>query len=320
MTKITSYDITNHQGDSISIANFGARLISWHTRVADEVRNIVLGYSKLEDYLTDPFFMGAIVGPYANRIANARCEMDGKETTLSANEGKHQLHGGDQALANQFWLCSHHDENSLTLTCKLKDRFNGYPGDLNFKVIYTILQSSELNITLEVDSEKLTIAGPTAHPYFNLNKEQKSAEHSLKLNSEYYTPIDSNGIPVGKISSVKDTNYDFLSLRKISSFCDGQTLDDNFVIALTDTTTEPACLQHATLMSADQKLTLHASSNYPSLQVYTGKYLREPFLPNQGVCLEPQFTPDSPNQSIFPFHFTSPNQVLSTVIIYKLTK
>lgn len=320
MTKITSYDITNHQGDSISIANFGARLISWHTRVADEVRNIVLGYSKLEDYLTDPFFMGAIVGPYANRIANARCEMDGKETTLSANEGKHQLHGGDQALANQFWLCSHHDENSLTLTCKLKDSFNGYPGDLNFKVVYTILQSSELNITLEVDSEKPTIAGPTAHPYFNLNKEQKSPEHSLKLNSEHYTPVDRSGIPIGEIKSVKGTNYDFYSLKEISSSCEGQTLDDNFVIALTDTSTEPAIFQHATLVSADQKLTLHASSNYPALQVYTGQYLREPFLPNQGVCLEPQFTPDSPNQTIFPFHFTTPNQSLSTVIIYKLTK
>lgn len=320
MTKIISYKIANHQGDSISIANFGARLISWHTRVADEVRNIVLGYSKLEDYLTDPFFMGAIVGPYANRIANARCEMDGKETTLSANEGKHQLHGGDNALANQFWQCSHHDENSLTLTCKLKDNFNGYPGDLNFKVKYEILQSSELSITIEVDSEKLTIAGPTAHPYFNLNKEQKSSEHSLKLISEHYTPVDSTGIPVGKIAPVKGTNYDFLSLRKISSSCNGQNLDDNFVIALTDTTTEPTSFHHATLVSADQKLSLHASSNYPALQVYTGKYLREPFLLNQGVCLEPQFTPDSPNQKIFPFHFTSPNQVLSTVIIYKLTK
>jgi|LLEJ01.1.fsa_nt_gi aldose 1-epimerase len=320
MTKITSYKITNHQGDSISIVNFGARLISWHTKVADEVRNIVLGYSKLEDYLSDPFFMGAIVGPYANRIAYARCEVDGKEITLSANEGQHQLHGGDNALANQFWLCSHHDENSLTLTCKLKDSFNGYPGDINVKVIYKVLQSSELSITLEVDSEKLTIAGPTAHPYFNLNKEQKSPEHSLKLNSEYYTPVDRNGIPIGEIKSVKGTSYDFLSLRGISSSCEGKILDDNFVIALTDTTTKQVSLQHATLVSEDKKLTLHAYSNYPAIQVYTGQYLKEPFLPNQGVCLEPQFTPDSPNQTIFPFHFTTPNQSLSTVIIYKLTK
>lgn len=325
MTQIKTYDISNQRGDTLSIINFGARLISWHTRVNNEIRNIVLGYETLEDYLIDPSYLGAIVGPFANRIGGARCSISGKEISLTPNEGDNQLHGGDNALAHQFWLCQKHSANSLTLTCELKDGFNGYPGDINVAVIYEITNTSELTISIKVNTDKVTIAGPTAHPYFNLNKGNGSTEHrlkkhELKIFSDHYTPINNAGIPLGEIKEVEGTEYDFRTSRFISCAANSKPLDNNFLTSLTDTTVVQKCSQQATLISDDKQLTLHASSNYPAIQVYTGQHLQAPFVKNQGVCLEPQFCPDSPNQPNFPFHNTAPDTPLSTIIRYKLTK
>lgn len=324
MTKIKTYDISNHQNDRLTIINFGARLTSWHTTVNDEIRNIVLGYKTLEDYLTDPFYMGAIVGPYANRIANARCTVGGKEITLTANEEQNQLHGGENALAHQFWQCSHHDESSVTLTCTLADGFNGYPGSISVEVKYHISPDSELIISIHVESSKFTIVGPTAHPYFNLNKVLdpyvQPKAHNVQIFSDHYTPVNDKGIPTGEIKPVQNTEFDFRYSKEVSSSNNSQQLDHNFLVSLTDTTTDPSCFKLASIESNDKKLTLHASSNYPAVQVYTGMHLAAPFTKNQGICLEPQFSPDSPNQLNFPFHFTSPEQPLHTVISYKLTK
>ena len=320
MTKIKTYDIANHHGDTLTIINFGARLTRWQTKVNDEIRNIVLGYKELEDYLTDQSFLGAIVGPFANRIAGARCNISGKEITLMPNEGENQLHGGDNALANQFWLCENHSANSLTLTCELKDGFNGYPGDINVTLNYEITETSELIISIKVNTDKVTIAGPTAHPYFNLNKDHDSTKHSLQIFSDYFTPVNNVGIPLGEIKEVEGTEYDFRTSRVVSCEANSKPLDNNFITSLSDTTIEQDCRIQASLISDDNQLTLHASSNYPAIQIYTGTHLQSPFIPHQGVCLEPQFCPDSPNQQNFPFHNTTPDNPLSTIIRYTLTK
>jgi len=320
MTKIKTYDIANHHGDTLTIINFGARLTRWQTKVNDEIRNIVLGYKELEDYLTDQSFLGAIVGPFANRIAGARCNISGKEITLMPNEGENQLHGGDNALANQFWLCENHSANSLTLTCELKDGVNGYPGDINVTVHYEITETNELIIAMKVNTDKVTIAGPTAHPYFNLNKDHDSTQHSLQIFSEHYTPVNNVGIPVGEIRKVVGSEYDFQASRLVSCKANSKPLDNNFLTSLTDTTIVEDCNKQATLISDDKQLTLHASSNYPAIQIYTGQHLQAPFVKHQGVCLEPQFCPDSPNQQNFPFHNTTPDNPLSTIIRYTLTK
>lgn len=326
MAQITTYEITNNNGDSISIANFGARLIRWDTRVNDESRNIILGYSTVEDYLTDPSYLGAIVGPYANRIGNARCTIAKKDITLLANEGANQLHGGENAFAHQYWQCINHDKNTLTLRCQLPDGYNGYPGNISFQVTYELALNneldnelnSELTITMEISSSATTIAGPTSHPYFNLNVEQKSPVHSLQVCGEHYTPVDKQGIPVGELSLVQGTNFDYREMKKIDNAL--QPLDNNFLVALTDTTTATTLFKHASLRSEDQALTLNAYSNYPAVQVYSGEFLNEPFPAFSGICLEPQFCPDSPNQPNFPFHLTSKDKPLTTVITYQLAK
>jgi aldose 1-epimerase len=320
MSQINAYDIANQHGDTLSIINFGARLISWHTLVNNESRNIVLAYKSLEDYLSDPSYLGAIVGPFANRIGGARCNISGKEITLTPNEGENQLHGGDNALANQFWLCQHHSAQSLILTCTLKDGFNGYPGDIDVSVKYEITETSELIISMTVNTDKVTIAGPTAHPYFNLNSEHGSTKHNLKIYSDHYTPVNNFGIPTGEITKVEGTKYDFRIAKPVSCSTNKNPLDHNFLTSLSDTSITHDCRKQATLESEDKQLALHASSNYPAIQVYTGMHLQTPFTQYQGVCLEPQFCPDSPNQDNFPFHTTQPGTPLSTIIRYSLSK
>ncbi len=318
MAQITTYEITNSRGDNIAISNYGARLISWQTQVNEQSRNIVLGYQNLEDYLNDPYFIGAIVGPYANRIANAQLTINEQPFKLSANEGKNQLHSGQNAIANQFWQCENHQENSLTLSCQLPDGFNGFPGDISIKVRYEISTTSGLTITIEASSSKVSVIGPTAHPYFNLNVEQQSPVHALEIAGEHYTPVNEEGIPLGKICPVAASPFDYRTMRTIDNTA--QALDNNFLIKQTDTSTEAKVFKHASLRSEDKTLTLSAYSNYPAVQVYTGKHLNTPFTSFSGICLEPQFCPDSPNQANFPFHLTSPENPLTTVITYQLAK
>lgn len=320
MSQIKKYDITNQHGDTLSIINFGARLISWQTLVNNKSRDIVLAYKTLEDYLNDPYYLGAIVGPFANRIGGARCNISGKEIILTPNEGDNQLHGGNNALANQFWLCQYHSAQSVILTCRLNDGFNGYPGDIDVIVSYEITDTSELIIAMKVKTNKLTIAGPTAHPYFNLNSDHRTAKHSLKIYSQHYTPLDNVGIPTGEIKKVEDTEYDFRISKPISCSTNTYPLDHNFLTSLSDTTITNDCRKQAILVSDDKQLTLHTYSNYPAVQVYTGMHLQAPFNQYQGVCLEPQFCPDSPNKPNFPYHNTGPETPLLTIIRYKLIK
>lgn len=314
---LKTYNIQNNQGDSIAITNYGARLINWYTQVAGTDRNIILGYQNIEDYLTDPYFMGALVGPYANRIANSQCSINNSVIQLSTNEGENHLHGGDNALANQFWQCTRQSTSSITLTCTLIDGFNGYPGNITVDIEYSISEESELKTKIRVHTDKATIVGPTTHPYFNLNREQNTTKHSLQVNCQYYTPTDIESIPLGKITPVTHSQFDFLQAKTLNK---GLALDDNYLMSLTDTSHEEAVYKQATLMSSSGDIALHVSSNYPALQLYTGQHLQSPFKPYQGICLEPQFCPDSPNNPKFPFHITTPEKSLSTMIIYALQK
>lgn len=315
--KIKSYSIANNQGDIVDISNYGARLLKWITPVNNKPRNIVLGYDKLEDYLNDPFFIGAIVGPYANRIAHSSCAINGKQLQLNANEGAHHLHGGSNALANSLWQCTEHTDNAITLKCVLADGYNGYPGAMTTEVKYQLTNTSQLTLSINVLSDNTTIAGPTAHPYFNLGQENNVNPHYLQLNSQYYTPTDDAGIPQGVIAQVEGTRFNYLTSQLIS---EKTVLDNNFLLSLEDSSTHPHLLKHALLQSNDKQLSLQVSSNYPAMQVYTGQHLQCPFRQFQGVCLEPQFCPDSPNQVAFPFHLTSKQQPLTTQITYQLEK
>ncbi len=307
--------LKNDIGEEVHITNFGARIVKWLVTIDKSRRNIILGYDQLEDYQGDPAFLGAIVGPYANRIKNASVDIEGTNYPLQANEGANQLHGGDNGLSDQLWQIREQTQNSVVLICKLVDGFNGYPGPLSFEVNYKLIGSC-LTISQTINSPKMTIAGPTTHPYFNLNGTSQSAQgHQLKLVAQNYTPMNDSGIPTGDIKQVKGTAFDFTKMRLLPFGKNG--LDDNFLLT-PDTAINDDLLLHGELTSADTKLSLVVSSNYPAMQVYTGQHLPNPFNAFDGICLEPQFCPNSPNQQNFPYQRVSPNIPLTTKIHYTL--
>jgi len=320
-TSIVEYTLKNENNDSISIINYGARITSWNTQVSNKSRNIVLGYSNLNDYLIDPFYLGAVAGPYANRIKRASYKLDSQTVTLDKNEGDNQLHGGNNALSNLFWQLDYCKTDALSLSIYLSDGYNGYPGNTRFTVIYKLTakapNESSLEISFFINSDTNTIAGPTSHPYFNLAGIDKSSiGHSLKVLAEHYTPVDDQAIPTGEIRPTKNTPFDFSKTKMLDNNVD--KLDHNFVCA---TKLDLSKLkQQALLMSPDNKLSLDVFSNYPAIQIYSGQHLNQPFSKFDGICLEPQFCPDSPNQSNFPFKYLTANETLQTSIVYLVKK
>ena len=311
--KIHSYLLKNNEGDLVSVLNYGARLHRWQTLVDGKQRDIVLALDDVEDYLNDGCYLGAIAGPYANRIKYAQINSEQLCAQLVANEGRNMLHGGNEALDKQFWKVKSQSDNFIGFTTTLADGYNGFPGAVSFEVDY-LLEGSELIINLRASSEKTTVVGPTGHAYFNLcGQNSKVFEHSLMLNSEQMTPVDEQNIPTGEICNVHSTVFDFRKFKPLSALQD-TSLDHNFMI---NENQDNLC---AVLKSPANDLSLSVYTDYPAMQVYDGKYLVAPFRENQGICIEPQFPPNAPNQKGFPFEFTSPEKPFAKTIRYKLTK
>ncbi|MGS0498921.1 aldose epimerase family protein [Pseudoalteromonas mariniglutinosa] len=318
-TSIVQYTLSNEANDTISIINYGARLTSWVTHVDGVKRNIILGYANINDYLTDPFYLGAVAGPYANRLKDAQIHIDDTHYQLNQNEGENQLHGGAKALSDLYWQLDYHQKDTLSLSITLPDGYNGYPGRTIFNVLYRFtanhINQSNLEIKFTITSNKKTIAGPTSHPYFNLNGINNSAQgHTLKLAAAHYTPVNEQAIPTGSIAPIVNTPFDYTHARTINK---KDKLDHNFVS--NQTLDLLAINQLAELTSPDNKLMLYVLSNYPAIQVYTGHHLKSPFNQFDGICLEPQFCPDSPNNPHFPFTALTPEIPLQTHIHYCLT-
>ena len=318
MMQIETFELKNKFKDKIEILNYGARIYKWSINTKENFREIILRYPQPNDYINDPFYLGAIVGPYANRIAHSRVYLNKKNIFLQPNERKNHLHGGNNSLSEMLWSCIEHNEDSLKLSCNFQDGFNGYPGKMRFEVFYKMTSKRDLDISINVTSEKTTIAGPSSHPYFNLNYDSLENKHFLKLNTKYFTPKNSVGIPNGEIiSNDQNTLFNFSETTVIDNSIN---LDDNFLFTKEDTTLRDETSKIGSLVSHDKKIKLEVESNYPAIQVYTGQYLKEPFHPKQAVCLEPQFCPNSPNIKSFPYHNTKPELPLQTRIIYRISE
>jgi len=321
-----TYVLSTSFGDEVHITNYGARIIKWQTQANKKQRNIILSYEKTSDYLNDEFYLGAIVGPYANRIKDSRIDNLNKDNitiNLASNEGKHQLHGGPFALSHQFWDVLSQSNNTLILFCVLKDGFNGYPGPIHFVVTYKLKEKGKGEVSLftniKITSKKVTIVGPTTHPYFNLSGTRENvSKHYLQLHANDYTELDQSNIPTGRVIDINNNDkFNFKNKRTLGMKGGIQKLDDNFLI---QSILSKKTIEQAVLSSPNNDIHLHVFSNYPCLQVYTGEHLSAPFIAHQGICLEPQFAPNSPNQSNFTFELTTPERPLDVSIEYRLIK
>ncbi len=280
---------------------------------AGEVANVVLGYRDLADYRGAPRYHGCIAGRYANRIGGAHFVLGGKEYRLAANDGDNSLHGGPLGFDQQDWEVVDRHADSVTFRHVSPSGRNGFPGTLVAEARYA-LNDDGLDILLRATADAPTIVNLTNHAYFNLASEASGASilgHVLQIAATRTTPVDAAMIPTGALADVAGTPFDFRTPKPVGRDIDaadeqlaiGRGYDHNFAVDGT-----PGTLRRmATLYDPGSGRVLDLHSTAPGLQFYSGNHLAggapgtsgRLYVPRDGLCLEPQAFPDTPNKPQF---------------------
>ena len=217
---ISEYILKNSNGISVKILSYAG--IIKEINIPDrnnKFENIVLSYKNNEQYLNDEFFIGALIGRYANRISEGRFKLNENIIQLDQNEKNNHLHGGSNGFHKNNWQLEEYDEldeKFVKLKFYSKDLDGGYPGNLKTTVKYTLTEKNKLSIEFYARSDKDTIYNPTSHSYFNLCPSNNSIlKHKIKINAEKYIALNSQCLPIGKLENLKNTPFDFRSEKKI---------------------------------------------------------------------------------------------------------
>ena len=332
------FTLRNKNGMEVAITNYGARVVS--LKVPDrngKIADVVLGFDSLQGYLgdntTNPYF-GAIVGRYANRIAKGRFTLDGHTYQLAINDPPNSLHGGTRGFDRRVWQESGKESGqSLRLRYVSKDGEEGYPGDLDVTVTYTLTDKNELRINLSATTDKDTVLNLANHSYFNLagQGEGDVLGHEVTIHATRFTPVDSTLIPTGELKPVAGTPFDFQKPHAIGERIGqkntqlkyGRGYDHNFVLDGAAGRLRVA----ARVVEPKSGRVLQVSTDQPGLQFYTGNFLDGTIhgkggklYPARGAfCMETQHFPDSPNRPEFPSTELKPGQQYQTVTIFRFS-
>jgi aldose 1-epimerase len=289
-------------GLCIAVTNAGAAWMSCRVPVGGGVREVLLGYQAPADYLTQPGYLGAVVGRYANRIAGANFELDGRHFKVQANEGEHQLHGGAGGFHRKLWEVVSHTDDRLELALTSPDRDQGFPGELSVRAVYRVEPPLTVRITLEAATTAPTLCNLSSHAYFNLDGDAADIRrHRLQIEADRYLPVRPDLIPTGEQAPVDGTPFDFRAPCPI-----GEAIQ---ALKGAVPASHDHCWLggHATLQSSDAALTLELRSSAPGLQFYAGEFLPRtpdrqgrPYAAHAGLALEPQALPDSPHHPEWP--------------------
>lgn len=318
---LLSTTINNSQGVSATLLNYGARLVSLKIPIAGKPTEMLLGYRDLGDYLSDPFYMGAVCGRVCNRISNACFEFNGNRYQLDNNHGNHCLHGGSNGLSKQFWQIQQQTDKQVCLALDSPHLDQGFPGNLSLSVIYT-LDSNRLSIEMQAKTDRVTPVNLTHHAYFNLGQ-QSCEDLLLKLNSTGFLARDSQGIPTGQIYPFSELGVDANESVRVRDFwqqggyqqiIDQQGVDHCFVLKESNRQ-----IPQAQLWARQTGVEMRFYSNQPTMQIYTGTFLDKPFVPNQGICLEAQGFTDAPNQREFPSIMLEPGHCYKHKTVFEFS-
>jgi aldose 1-epimerase len=333
---IEIYTLRNSKGAEARIMTYGGIVVS--LKVPDrqgKLGDVVLGHNDLDSYVRNnsPYF-GALVGRYGNRIAKAKFTLDGANYTLAANNNGNTLHGGTKGFDKVVWTAKEGKDAagpSLELTYLSKDGEEGYPGNLNVKVVYTLTEENGLQVQYTATTDKATVVNLTQHSYFNLAGQGTILGHEVYINSDKMTPVDAGLIPTGELKSVEGTPFDFRKPTAIGARIDqpdaqlklGPGYDHNWII------NKPAgeLGLMARVTEASTGRVLEVWSTEPALQFYSGNFLDGTILgkdgkgypQHSGFAMEPQHYPDSPNRPEFPSTVLRPGQTYHNTIIYKFS-
>lgn len=332
---ITLYTLANSHGMEVRAMNYGGIVVS--IRVPDrngQFADVVLGHETLDGYRPNPPYFGAIVGRYANRIANGAFTLDGKTYTLPKNDGPNTLHGGTNGFDKAVWDSEAlNGRTGVAFSYLSKDGEDGFPGNLRVKVTYTLTNANALEIDYEATTDKATPINLSQHSYFNLKGEGNGdiLDHEITLNAGRFTPIDKNLIPTGKLRPVKGTPLDFTRPTKIGARIEenydqlvlAHGYDHNFVINRTG----GGLVLAARVYEPTTGRTLEVSTTQPGLQFYTGNFLDGTITGKQGhvykrhygFCLETQHFPDSPNHPGFPSTILRPGETFREKTVFRFS-
>ncbi|MBO4255044.1 aldose epimerase family protein [Streptomyces griseorubiginosus] len=270
--------------------------------------NVVLGFADLDGYLGCPGpYFGALIGRYANRIAGARFPLDGVTYALEPNNAPNSLHGGEQGFDKRVWDALP-VEHGVRLTRVSPHGEEGFPGRLEVSATYTLEADGSLRIGYEAVTDAPTIVNLTNHSYWNLAGSGSASGHELRIDASRYTPVDADLIPTGELADVTGTRFDFRQARKV-----GSGYDHNFLL-VGGVTQSPR--EVAELHDPASGRVLTVTTTEPGLQLYTADHLPEPFTPGDGVALETQHFPDSPNRPDFPSTVLRPGGVFRSETAY----
>ena len=335
--QVDLYTLRNTRGAEAKITNYGAIVTS--LKVADrngKFDDVVLGFNDFDSYLkNDPYF-GAIVGRYGNRIAKGRFTLNGVEYKLATNNGENHLHGGIKGFDKVVWTGRELKSPAgpaVVMTYLSKDGEEGYPGNLDVRVVYTLTNNNELKIDYTATTDKDTVANLTHHSYFNLAGEGNGdiLNHLVTINANRFVPTDAGSIPTGKLMNVAGTPFDFLKPMGIGVRINqdheqlkfGSGYDHTWVI-----NGRPGVMRlAASAYEATSGRVMQVWTTEPGVQFYTGNFLDgtktgksgKVYERRFGFCFETQHYPDSPNHPSFPTTTLKKGQTFKSTTIYRFS-
>ena len=332
--KTDLYTLRNKNNMEVCITNFGGRIVSVMVPDKDgQMRDVVLGFDSIQDYVSKPSDFGASIGRYANRINQGKFTLDGTEYQLPQNNYGHCLHGGPQGFQYRVFDAVQPNPQELELTYVAEDGEEGFPGNITCKVLMKLTDDNAIDIRYEAETDKPTIVNMTNHSYFNLDgNAARNEAHLLTIDADYYTPVDSTFMTTGEIAPVEGTpmdfrtptpvgarinDYDFVQLKN------GNGYDHNWVLNTKGDVTRKC----ATLESPLTGIVLDVYTNEPGIQVYAGNFLDGSLTGKKGitynqrasVCLETQKYPDTPNKPEWPSAVLRPGEKYMSQCIFKFS-
>jgi aldose 1-epimerase len=334
-TEVVECRLVNNLGTEATILTLGATL---RTFVAADVRgnfdDIVLGFDSVEEYLHGNDYFGATIGRYANRIANGKFSVAGKNYQLPLNDAPNSEHGGEAGFDRKVWTIDGTDVThgaAVRLSFVSPDGDQGYPGELSVHLTYTLTNDNQLRIDYAATTSAATILNLTNHTYWNLAGAADALYARLSVEADAYLPVDVHRIPTGEVRRVEGSVFDFRTPQVIASrirdgsdpqLVIGRGYDHNFVLR-----GAAGCLRRAARLEDSRSgRVLEVLTTEPGLQVYTGNFLsgavvgkgRRLYRQGDAIALETQHFPDSPNQMEFPSTVLEPGRVWSSNTVYRL--